>query len=286
MFTSSFWRELFRLTGVKLNLSSAFHPQSDGQSEVVNKIITMYLRCLTGDRPREWLRWLPWAEFAYNSSYQSSIQTSPFAVVYGRLPPSLRSYTAGATRLLAVDKLLGDRDTFMAEVKDRLEQAQQYHKRHYDSKHREQEYAVGQWVWLRLLHLHAASIKVQGRSKLGPKFYGPYQVVERVNDVAYRLKLPEQAQIHDVFHVGVLKPYIGEPPATVAPLPQMSQGRVIPQPEKVIKARLARGVRDLVQWKATSAGHPCGCLWRTSSHSIQNSSSRTSCLRRRGEMSW
>jgi hypothetical protein len=69
VFTSSFWRELFRLAAVRLQFTSAFHPQSDGQSEATNKIISMYLRCLTGDRPRNWLEWLPWAEFCYNSSY-------------------------------------------------------------------------------------------------------------------------------------------------------------------------------------------------------------------------
>jgi transposase InsO family protein len=63
-FTSNFWQELFKLSGVRLQMSSAFHPQSDGQTEVVNKIITLYLYCLTGDRPRQWLQWLPWPSFA------------------------------------------------------------------------------------------------------------------------------------------------------------------------------------------------------------------------------
>lgn len=63
IFTSLFWTELFKLVGVKLNMSSAFHPQSDGQSEVVNRVITMYLRCLAGDRLKSWLQWLPWAEY-------------------------------------------------------------------------------------------------------------------------------------------------------------------------------------------------------------------------------
>ena len=89
MFTGSFWRELFRLSGVKLQFTSAFHPQSDGQSEAANKIISMYLRCLIGDRPRNWLEWLPLAEFCYNSSYQQSLKTSPFHVVYGRPPPTI-----------------------------------------------------------------------------------------------------------------------------------------------------------------------------------------------------
>jgi hypothetical protein len=66
--TSHFWSELFQLTGVKLLLSSAFHPQTDGQSEVTNRTIAMHLRCMANDRPRSWLQWLPWAEFCYNSS--------------------------------------------------------------------------------------------------------------------------------------------------------------------------------------------------------------------------
>jgi transposase InsO family protein len=69
VFTSKFWIELFKLSGVKLQLTSAFHPQSDGQSEAVNKVITMYLRCLIGDRPRQWLKWLPWAEYCYNTTF-------------------------------------------------------------------------------------------------------------------------------------------------------------------------------------------------------------------------
>ena len=78
IFTSTFWAELFRLAGVKLLLSSAFHPQTDGQSEVTNRTIAMYLRCLAGDRPRSWLQWLLWAEFCFNTSYQSALRTSPF----------------------------------------------------------------------------------------------------------------------------------------------------------------------------------------------------------------
>jgi hypothetical protein len=78
VFTSTFWKELFQLADVKLLLSSAFHPQTDGQSEVINRTIVMYLRCLAGDRPCSWLRWLPWGEFCYNSSYQTALQATPF----------------------------------------------------------------------------------------------------------------------------------------------------------------------------------------------------------------
>jgi hypothetical protein len=90
------------MVGVKLQFTLAFHPQSDGQSKVTNKIITMYLRCLTGDRPHDWLRWLPWVEFCYNSSFQSSLCTTAFQVVYGHDPLSMHAYSPGEARLPTV----------------------------------------------------------------------------------------------------------------------------------------------------------------------------------------
>jgi transposase InsO family protein len=118
VFTSNLWTELFWLSGTRLCTSSAFHPQTDGQSEVTNKIITIYLRCLAGDRPRSWLRWLPWAEFCYNTSLQSALKTTPFEVVYGRPPPPLLPFQSGSTKVAAVDKQLRDRDTFIADIKE------------------------------------------------------------------------------------------------------------------------------------------------------------------------
>jgi hypothetical protein len=249
MFISEFWRELFRLAGVKLHMSSAFHPQSDGQSEATKKIIDMYLQCLTGDRPRNWLEWLSWAEFCYNSSYQQSLKTSSFELVYGRPPPSIRTYAPGDAHLPAVDRAMRDRDEFLDEVRDRLEQAQQYYKVVYDRRHRLVTFALGEWVWLCLLHRPVASLNVQGRGKLGPKFFGPYQVLEQIGEVAYRLVLPAGARIHDVFHVGLLKLFHGDPPAQVPALPPVEHGRVVVQPEKVLKACVERGRRELlVSW--------------------------------------
>jgi hypothetical protein len=91
VFTSVFWQELMRLIGAKIHMTSAFHPQSDGQTKAANKVITMYLRCFTGDRPRQWLRWLPWVEYIYNTAYQSALHDTSFRVVYGQDPPSIRN---------------------------------------------------------------------------------------------------------------------------------------------------------------------------------------------------
>jgi hypothetical protein len=165
VFTSTFLGELFKLAGVTLRLSTAFHPQTDGQSEVTNRILGVYLRCLAGDRPKGWLRWLRWAEYCYNTNFQSALRTTPFHVVYGRDPSALIPYQPGSARVQALDRQLLDRDTFLADICDRLLHAQELMKRQYDEKHRPAEFAVGDWVWLRL-HQRMAAAMAQGASYL------------------------------------------------------------------------------------------------------------------------
>jgi hypothetical protein len=84
----------------------------------------------------------------------------------------------------------------------------------------------GYWAWLRLHHRVATGITNKSTSKLSPRYYGPYQVVDRVGPVAYRLQLPPKAKFHDVFHVVFPKQFVGTPAAAVVPLPPLSQGRV------------------------------------------------------------
>ena len=117
-------------------------------------------------------------------------------------------------------------------------------------KHRrEVEFHEGDWVWLRLQQRTAVGVTSATPNKLGPKFFGPYQVLSRVGTVSYKLQLPPRARIHDVFHVSLLKKFIGEAPTQVIPLPELLNGRVIPTPEKVLRARLNRGVWEvLIKW--------------------------------------
>lgn len=261
VFTSNFWTELFRLAGVKLHLSSAFHPQSDGQTEVVNRIITMYLRCLVGDRPRHWVQWLPWAEYCYNSSFQTTLKETPFRVVYGRDPPSLLTYAHGSARVAAVDQKLQDRDEFLQEIRERLVQAQAHMKIHHDKQRRDVEFEIGQWVWLRLQHRAAVSVTDCSSSKLAPRYYGPFKILARVGSVAYRLHLPPHARLHDVFHVGLLKEFRGDPPTSLVSLPNIIHGRAILTPAKIVRSRLNRGTCELlVQWEGCSAAD---ATWET-----------------------
>jgi hypothetical protein len=148
-----------------------------------------------------------------------------------------------------VDALLATRDEFLEEVRARLLQAQEHARRFYDANHRELEFAVGDWVLLRMLHRHTKNLVPGGRGKLAPKYAGPFQVLGRIGEVAYRLQLPDGARIHDVFHVGVLKPFRGTPPSSVPELPPLHHGRPLQRPVRVLRSELRRGVwHVLVEW--------------------------------------
>jgi hypothetical protein len=241
VFTSAFWRELMRLMGTKLLMSSAFHPQTDGQTEAANRVIVMYLWCFTGDRPCQWIRWLPWAEYVYSTAYQSSLRDTPFQVVYGRHTPSIHSYEPGETRVAAVAQEMEAREALLADVRYHLKQAQLVQKLHYDRQHRPVSFAVGDWALLRLRQCAASSLPRTSTWKLKPRYVGPYRVVAIINPVAVRL--------HDVFHVEVLKKFVGMPPDVLPPLPLMVDGVVVPTPKRVVQGLRAHGVRQvLLHW--------------------------------------
>lgn len=106
IFTSIFWKELFRISKVQLNFTSAYHPQSDGQTKRVNKCLETYLRCMAGEKPSEWTVWLPLVEWWYNTHFHTSLQSTPYEVVYSQTPLSHAVYIPGDSSIATVDRSL------------------------------------------------------------------------------------------------------------------------------------------------------------------------------------
>jgi hypothetical protein len=173
--------------------------------------------------------------------------------VYGRYPPTLLKYQPGSSKVAAVDVQLKERDEFLDQVREHLLLAQDVMKHHHDGKHQALEFDVGEWAWLRLHHRSAVGITPLRPTKLSPRFYGPYRVVERIGEVAYLLHLPAKARIHDVFHVVLLKKFEGMP-SEMVPLPPIQHGRAISTPDKIQRSRLNKGTWEvLVFWQGRPA---------------------------------
>ncbi|KFK38387.1 hypothetical protein AALP_AA3G106900 [Arabis alpina] len=253
LFTGLFWTELFRLAGTKLCFSTAYHPQSDGQTEVTNRGLETYLRCFASDKPKSWVRFLPWAEFSYNSSYHSSIKMSPFQALYGREPPVLLKFENGSTVNATLENRLSERDATLEVIRQHLLRAQQVMKQQADTHRRDIEFAVGDWVFVKLKPYRQKSLAKRINEKLAARFYGPYEIEERIGAVAYKLKLPPGTRIHHTFHVSLLKAALGSALTPVS-LPEQltSEGVLEAQPALVLKERInsmSGQAELLIKWK-------------------------------------
>lgn len=118
VFLSNFWQELFRLCQTKLKMSTSYHPQTDGQTEVVSRCLEAYLRCFANEQPTKW------AEYSYNIGFHTSTKTTPFNVVYGRDPPALHPYVFGETKNAELESQMIDRDDMLKLIRSDLLKAQ------------------------------------------------------------------------------------------------------------------------------------------------------------------
>jgi ribosomal protein L21E len=180
---------------------------------------------------------------------------TPFEAVYGRPPPALVPYQLHKATNDGVDNYLRSRDTIIRDLRLHLARAQNRMKVQADKKRREKEYTIGDRVYLKLQPYRQSSLAERRFHKLRHKYYGPYTVVERIGPVAYRLDLPDDAKIHNVFHISQLKDG-NSVPTTVAPsLPPFStEGELQFKPSRVLKRRTirARGQNHqqvLVAWE-------------------------------------
>ncbi|GKB44630.1 ty3-gypsy retrotransposon protein [Tanacetum coccineum] len=238
IFVSTFWKQLFKASGTQLNLSTAYHPQTDGQTEVVNRGLEQYLRAMVLDRPQQWVRLLSWAEFSYNTSYHSSIKMTPFQALYGRVPPSIIPYPPGSSKVAAIDELLVERNVLLRQLKENLFAARNRMEMQANRSRREVEFNVGDKVLVKLQPYRQITLARRLSNKLAKRYYGPFEILERVGKVDYRLGLPPTSKIQSVFHVSLLKPFIGEGIVGVTNLPEEDhEGQPVDQPLAVCATR-------------------------------------------------
>lgn len=231
-FDSKFWQTVMSELGVDDASSSAHHPQTDGQTERVNRVMEDMLRNYVSSRQRDWDRLLPMVQFAINNAYHESIKTTPFELVYGcspRTPMHLavprpykevveyldgdevlrRQHRSGNNtrrgRAPAAERFTSQMQEAVVKARACLSAARDRQKLYADKNRRKVEYKVGDRV---LLDTRNIKLKAVGTRKLLPKFIGPYTITKRINEVAFKLKLPHSLHlIHDVFHVSMFKLY-------------------------------------------------------------------------------
>ena len=265
VFLSQFWQELFKHLGTKLNMSTAYHPQSDGQSEVVNRCLESYLRCMVHERPRDWAKWVSLAEWWYNTTFHTSINTTPYAVVYGQPAPVHMPYLPGDSKVASVDRSLQAREAAIKLLKFYLERARHRMKQQADKKRSDRQFMVGDLVYLKLQPYRQKSVVNRLCLKLLAKFFGPYKVLDRVGSVAYKLELPPASRIHPVFHVSQLKKHVGEA-VVQSQLPLLdNDGLLVKEPVHILDRRMSKvgnvAVTEvLVRWSNT---FPEDASWET-----------------------
>lgn len=199
---------MFKLSGTTLNHSSAYHPETDGQTEVVNRSLEQYLLAMTSDRLEKWKDFLGWAEFCYNTSFHSSINMSPFQAVYGRLSAVIPRHVLGSTFVAALEAMSIERDRLLLDLRAVLVRVQHRMAQKANQSRPEFEFAVGDCVWVKLQLYRQATMVRQSSQKLAKRYFRSYLVIQKVGAVAYKLKLPSDCRVHPVFHISLLKPYI------------------------------------------------------------------------------
>ncbi|GJT15034.1 putative reverse transcriptase domain-containing protein [Tanacetum coccineum] len=204
-FTSRFWQTLQKDLGTRLDMSIAYHPQTDGQSERTIQTLEDMLRACVIDFGGNWDVHLPLAEFSYNNSYHSSIRCALFEALHGRKYRSPVLWAEIKESSLIGLELVQDMTDKVVLIKEKLKATRDRQKSYADNRRKPLEFEVGDQVLLKVLPWKGV-MRLGKKGKLAPRYVGPFEILERIGPVAYRLRLPiELSEVHDTFHVSNLK---------------------------------------------------------------------------------
>ncbi|KAL0549596.1 hypothetical protein IC582_014082 [Cucumis melo] len=242
-FTSKFWKGLQTAMGTRLDFSTAFHPQTDGQTERLNQVLEDMLRACALEFPGSWDSHLHLMEFAYNNSYQATIGMAPFEALYGRCCRSPVCWGEVGEQRLMGPELVQSTNEAIQKIRSRMHTAQSRQKSYADVRRKDLEFEIGDKVFLKVAPMKGVLL-FERKGKLSPRFVWPFEILERIGPVAYRLALPlSLSTVHDVFHVSMLRKYVPDPSHVVdyEPLEIDENLSYVEQPVEV----LAREVKTL-----------------------------------------
>jgi hypothetical protein len=248
-FAAAFMKELNKLLGIQTKLSTAYHPQTDGQTERMNQEIEQYLRMFVDYRQTNWPEWLALAEFSYNNKIQTSTRVSPFYANYG-YNPRMGVEPCRETKVQSVEEFVERMKKIQAEAEAALHKAQDDMKRYADRTRADApKYKPGDKVWLSTEDLPIG----RPSRKLTERQIGPYPITKVISPNAVELKLPTSFKIHPVISVSRLRPY--KPPTiegqqTTPQSPVEIEGHPEYEVEEIMDSRLRRHKLEfLVKWK-------------------------------------
>ena len=267
-FTGHFWQHLFKLCGTRLALSTAYHPQTDGQTERANRTLVEALRTYVNAAGTNWDRQLTAIEFAYNNSVNASTGYSPFYLNAGRNPDAPAALAAAqppTTASPAVDAFVESQRAAVQQAQQSLLKAQSQQKQQADRHRRDAPFAVGDSVLLSTANL---DLRKSGKSrKLLPRWIGPFAITRQAGAVSFELALtPPYTRLHPVFHASLLRPHVPSdaaqfPDRTAAtrPPPDMAGGdeqTFVAAEIRGKRARRARNGRRVTEYLVHWEGYP------------------------------
>ena len=250
-FTSNLFRELCKQLGVKQNLSSAYHPQTDGESERTNQTVETALRIFSNFRQDDWSEWLPIVQYQINSHVSGTTKFAPYELWMGYVPHAHQPERPSTMPRIQ------ERKEWLREARSQAQEAMTRAQQLWIKPSKHRPYVKGEQVWLEGKNLHTS----HPTNKLRPKRFGPFNVMEVLGPTTYRLDLPQNWKIHNAFHASLLTPYVEttEHGRNYAePQPELIDGEPEYEVERILDSRRhgrGRQLQYLVQWKGYSAAH-------------------------------
>nr|GFB38633.1 putative reverse transcriptase domain, ribonuclease H-like domain, aspartic peptidase domain protein [Tanacetum cinerariifolium] len=206
---------LQKALGTSLDMSTAYHPETNGQSESTIQTLKDMLRACTIYFEKGWVNHLPLVKFSYNNSYHASIKAAPFEALYGRKCRSPVYWIEVGEAQILGPELIQETTEKIFQIKQRMQAARDRQKSYADLKRKPMEFQVGDKVMLKVSPRKGV-VRFGKRGKLNPRYVGPFNILERVGDVAYKLDLPEElSRVHNTFHVSNLKKCQADEPLAV-----------------------------------------------------------------------